>query len=405
MKNVFIIAPFWGIKSHVGSERINKLVSWFRELNCNVTVVTSGNQRKNIEITLLCIKNPFTNFKKYNNAFITVNSEKNSISWKMKEQVKNILIPDPTIVWSLKASMKLIFKIKNTENEIIISSSPPESVHIVGLLVGFVHRKIKTICDFRDGWIDEPLKGYLLNNSIKSKIEKLIVNRIEKRANIIILNTDNLLLAALLRNPKMAHKTFVITNGYPIEFERNSVQISKYENKGIINVNYCGRLSKSIPNRNEYDIKKIITTFRQIIDCKIIFNFAGDYTIREIENIKKENFGNIEINIYEPLYELDYINFLGRADGFILLSPSINSIPIKTFDYLFTGKPILALTNANSEISKLKNYYNGIVYYDFTTSSVFSFLEKCDNKNINPKPNQFTNAYLQNKLLTIMERI
>ncbi|MCK6600664.1 MAG: hypothetical protein L6Q77_02465 [Bacteroidetes bacterium] len=405
MKNVFIIAPFWGIKSHVGSERINKLVSWFRELNCNVTVVSSVSQQKNIGITLLCIKNPFTRVKKNNNEYITDSSGKNNITRKINEQVKNILIPDPTIVWSLKASIKLIFNLKNTENEIIISSSPPESVHIVGLLIGLFHNKIKTICDFRDGWIDEPLKGYLHTNSIKSKIEKLLIKQIETRAKKIILNTDNLLFDALLRNPKIENKTYVITNGYPIEYERKSIQISSHEINGIININYCGRISKSIPNRNEYDIIKIITSFRQNNEFKIIFNFAGDYTMREIENINKENYGNIEINFFEPLYELDYINFLGKADGFILLSPSLNSIPIKTFDYLFTGKPILALTNTNSEVSKLKNIYNGIVYYDSTPSSVFSFVDKCKCKNINPKPIQFTNTFLQNKLLAIMERI
>ena len=38
----------------------------------------------------------------------------------------------------------------------LVTSSPPESVHLIGLLLG--HRRPPWIADFRDGWSFEPLR-------------------------------------------------------------------------------------------------------------------------------------------------------------------------------------------------------------------------------------------------------
>ena len=95
--------------------------------------------------------------------------------------------------------------------------------------------------------------------------------------------------------------------------------------------------------------------------------------------------------------------------GFLLLSTSYAAVPSKTFEYIKTQKPILAVTLRGSAVWELAKDIPQMFIYDYTSNDkdydiIHKFLNACrtDKFNINV-PNQYTEEHLSKIFMRSIE--
>src|SRR5262249_18269243 len=87
-----------------------------------------------------------------------------------------LIVPDATVVsWGPAAAKAATSLRRHDPPDVVFTSSPPESVHMVGLLLSA--RGVPWVADLRDGWTFEPptLRPYL--TGVDGALEKLVINR------------------------------------------------------------------------------------------------------------------------------------------------------------------------------------------------------------------------------------
>lgn len=255
--------------------------------------------------------------------------------------------------WFVSSLCISLIRIKVKKFDFIYSSGGPAGGHLTGIVLSKIFNK-KLICEFQD-----PLSGSDIGRNKLSKVglslfEKIII----QNSNFIIYCTKNAMLDAQSKYPTNAKK---ISYVYP-----GSIAVKKYlqhttkpiENNIIqekINVTYLGSLYLT---RN---LDAMMQAFQELA-----------YEGRPITNIVVNIYGNMNADIRERLIKFKYpdifiINgLISREEAMekALLSDvlllvqniddrSINTIPFKTYDYLHTGKRILALTYRNEEIDRM----------------------------------------------------
>jgi glycosyltransferase involved in cell wall biosynthesis len=96
---------------------------------------------------------------------------------------RNLLLPDPEIRWALRV-VKTI-KASGRQFDWILTSSPPESLHVAGALLK-EHLGAAWVCDVRDHWIETPQRLELKDNPLRASIERAIARACFERANALI---------------------------------------------------------------------------------------------------------------------------------------------------------------------------------------------------------------------------
>lgn len=133
-------------------------------------------------------------------------------------RLMGLLIPDVQITWLPLALRQGLQVIRGRPIELIFSSSPPPTAHLVAL--GLKRRTgLPWVADFRDGWTFEPPNPVALSSPLRRRVELALERRVVLAADRIV--TVNQAIAADLarRYPGAAAKLAVIPNGYdPTDF-------------------------------------------------------------------------------------------------------------------------------------------------------------------------------------------
>src|SRR5690606_12470965 len=107
------------------------------------------------------------------------------------------------------------------------------------------------IMDMRDGWLDEPMKPLLRNNSFQKYREGRLEKRFVERATYITLTSENWKELLTKRYPEIKSKVIVLPNTYP-EFA-GEAPVSTNDGELLIDgkesytLVHAGRLSSSRP--------------------------------------------------------------------------------------------------------------------------------------------------------------
>jgi hypothetical protein len=123
---------------------------------------------------------------------IKINTIKNDYIRKLLNNIKIIILtllttPDHQVFWFPFAFKKAASIIKKEKIKIFITTSPPNSGHLIGLALKKIFR-ISWIADFRDPWVDNFKIRKM--SSTQKWIESKMENWIMENADRVIANTD-----------------------------------------------------------------------------------------------------------------------------------------------------------------------------------------------------------------------
>ncbi len=360
MKKVLIITYYWPPAGGPGVQRILKFAKYLPELGWQPIILTVENgeypasdnslkreipdscivyRTKSLEPGLIYKK--FIGMKANYKIPVAVLTEKN-LSWKKRlaNWIRlNLIIPDAKIGWksfAVKEGKKIINKHKP---DIIFSSSPPPTVHLIARKLA-KWSKLRWISDFRDPWTKiHYYRGFTKNyfaQRLDLALEKSVLDYASK-------------ICAVNRGffDYVDQKKFIqLTNG----FDSNELTVVKKNNANLkFTIVYSGALKTRQYVGTFFDILKNLSLR---IQFEIIGNVDPQVRLMMEEkqlphDVVYHGFQSHN-KVIEAIYNSDLLLLIiGKSD----ISHQIYST--KLFEYLMVKKPILAYGPINGAADNL----------------------------------------------------
>ena len=297
--------------------------------------------------------------KKMNSGIIP-NQKKQSFLDKTLLWIRgNLFIPDARVFW-VKPSVAYLEKyIVENNIETIVTSGPPHSLHLIGLELK-QKLDIKWFADFRDPWTTIGYHKSLRLSRFAAKKHKALEHKVLNTADTIIVTskTTKSEFQAITTQP-----IAVITNGYDTEEVGKQTLDSKFSLAHI--GSFLSERNPLILWKSLVELLNEIPDFKSHLEVKLI----GAVSQEVLETINK--------------YKLDpFLNNLGyvshkeavthQRKSQVLLLIEIDSddtrsiIPGKLFEYMVSGRPIIAIGPQNSDFAEIITNTNTGVFFDYS---------------------------------------
>lgn len=274
------------------------------------------------------------------------------------------LIPDFGVVDLFKLYHNSCELIDEHGIDNIIITAPPHSVNLLIPLLKRKYPKLNCVLEYRDSWNTQPIfrKSSNTANKLSKILERLVLNSASKIVTVspvvVDLINDDL-------GVDVSNKTTLIMNGYyaPLSdgLENINVEGGGFDNGELnepLKVGYFGVISDRASSFRKPDV---VIELAKLYN-NIHFDFYGqfdivDSSVEDIENIKY--CGQLtHKEAYKKMKDYDFLMLL-HTDK----SSGLEPIPGKFFDYVYSRKPIICISNPNSQAAKLiKNKNLGLVF-------------------------------------------
>ena len=382
MINVLLIAYYWPPSGGGGVHRWLKMSKYFPYDKMNLFVYTPENPEypavdnslidqvhKDINIIKYPITEPYSFYKKFTgkkkdekvySGFI--NDKK---SWKQNLAVwirSNFFIPDARFMW-IKPSIKFLNKkIKENNIDVVISTGPPHSMHLIADGLKKNNPSLKWIADFRDPWTNiDFYKQLKLTNWADKKHHRLEKKVVESADKIVTIGWT---MKEEFKEIGNREDIEVITNGYDhTDFEIQS------ESSDMFNIVHLGSLNE---DRNPNVLWKALDVLNLKDELKVDLIGNVDRSVKKsIDDYSLKNL----VKVKGFVAHSKAIQLMKKAHVLLLVinnSPNSKGILTgKAFEYLGAKKPIICIGPKEGDVRKLLADFKQAYYIEY------SDVEKC----------------------------
>lgn len=262
-----------------------------------------------------------------------------------------------------------------TRPDLILASYPPVEALEVGILLSRLYR-VPLISDFRDGLLFEALEEKTsVDRAHYAKIESGAVNQ----ASMVL--TVSPALTDYFRQRYSHPRVVTLYSGYDPD------DILPLENArlpgGVLNIVHAGRLDHSRPGTSQngnglhalrHGLLRLVEARPEFIN-KVLFHFVGDLSPREKEILAPAVEQGL-VKIWGSVGRRVSLGFQRQADMLLLITvPNLRSLVTgKIFEYLNSGKPILALTKGTEAEKIIRRTRSGILVPPNDAQMIFDAL-------------------------------
>ena len=271
----------------------------------------------------------------------------------------NLFIPDARVFW-VKPSVAFLEKyIADNNIDIIVTSGPPHSLHLIGLELK-QKLAVKWFADFRDPWTTIGYHKSLRLSSFAAKKHKTLEHQVLNTADAIIVTsqTTKTEFQAITNKP-----ISVITNGYDTEEVEKQTLDSKFSLAHI--GSFLSERNPLILWESLIELLDEIPDFKSHLEIKLI----GAVSQEVLETISQ-----FRLNPY-----LNNLGYVSHAEAIahqrksqVLLLIEINSeetksiIPGKLFEYMVSNRPIIGIGPIGSDFAEIITTTNTGVFLDYS---------------------------------------
>ena len=373
---VLIVTYYWPPSGGSGVQRWLKFVKYLQDFGIEPVVYTVDNPRypildtsleKEIPNNITILKqsiwepnNVLSFFKNKNTqqsaGFLNPNP---TFFGKIVQYIRaNYFIPDARKYWVKPSVAYLENYISKNDIDIVITSGPPHSLHLIGLALK-KKLPIKWISDFRDPWTEidyfEQLPLTKKSIQIHRQLEQEVVEK-----------SDAVLVVGKIMNEnltKFSKNIHVLTNGFDNEMNPSSTELdSKFT------ITHIGLMNA---DRNPISLWKAISEI-----SKENADFAQDYQIQFVGKIAPEVGEGLEKYQIKNVLDIGYVShhevtkYQQKSQVLLLAVNNVKSakgvITGKIFEYLQAKRPILAIGPTNGDLAEILKETNAgeIVNFD-----------------------------------------
>lgn len=261
--------------------------------------------------------------------------------------LRRILCPEPEILWFPFAYMAARRVVEEHDIDIVMVTAPPFSAFLVGNALKRRFPRLKLVQDFRDEWIE-----YYLNNNEFQGGEATRRRALEieaetvRLADLVIAVTHSSRAAIQGRYPDQpAAKFAVVSNGYDPDLFK--AFHARPHGRDKILVTHVGTVYHNSSPRPFFEaVRRLAPALRDRLDIRFIGRVA------ESERAVIENAGP-RVSHYAFMPQREAVRHMEETDFLLLVLTDNISIPGKVYEYLATGKPIVALSPPGGEVERL----------------------------------------------------
>ncbi|RRR77579.1 MAG: glycosyltransferase [Candidatus Viridilinea halotolerans] len=372
VQKVLVVAYHYPPADHAGTRRVTSFARYLPDLGYRPVILTTnarGSQVTDNEHLIFraselsgLLARPYRawqlrNLPKQQQA----NAAAIAADSRVSRRLNDWLIPDIHITWLPLALRKGLQLLREQPIKLIFSSSPPATSHLVALRLKQL-TGLPWVADFRDGWMFEPPNPAPLKHLLRTKVESALEQRVVLGADRIV--TVNQVIADdfARRYPEIAHKIVIITNGYdPSDF----VALKRKVKATKLRFVHTGALSLS---RAATSIAGLLTALKQLqVSMPALTNNLELLLVGQLTEIERTIIANAHlgerIRLIGSVSHQEALQWQADADALVLVTvPGTTSVTTsKLFEYLASGRPILALTGRSSAAEIIRELDAGIV--------------------------------------------
>jgi glycosyltransferase involved in cell wall biosynthesis len=319
----------------------------------------------------------------------SMSKEKKSFNHRFSLWIRmNLFVPDARAGWyfpGVKEGKKFL---EENKIDIIITIGPPHTTHLLGRRLSTKFR-IPHIPVFIDPWVDIVYYRDFKRNRLTVNVDKYMEANVIRKAKEIIFVTESMKADYLKKYPGIENKSHVLYWGYNEDDFEDLPGNPLPQNEFQEVITHAGNI---FDYQNPVPFWKFL---KKEIDKgrKIKIKFLGTVSPAVKQTLEKIGLNvNIEYTGFLPYNEM--LKELMESSYLMVIATEKRHVPGKLFEYLRTGKPILAFGNDNEEVKNILVEANAgmIFHYDedahqffenyrkFKTD--FSVIKKYNRKNI-----------------------
>ncbi len=289
----------------------------------------------------------------------------------------NFFIPDARKFW-VKPSIRFLKDyLKEHHIDIIVTTGPPHSLHLIGLGLKKEMPNLKWIADFRDPWTEISYYKHLKLTSGSDKKHRQLEKSVFENADLTLATsyTD----AENFR--KNGANAFCVTNGFDKNVEllhRESVQTKadnvicfQMDDSAKFTLSYVGVLEQL---RNPENLWKALIALSENHQ-----DFANDFELKFVGRVDDKILAGIENSVLKN--NIKNLGYLAHGESvkemenstLLLITnfPNESSkgiIPGKLFEYLSTGKQIISFGPHGADVATILEKTKAGKHFDYTAS-------------------------------------
>ncbi|MCB9059579.1 MAG: glycosyltransferase family 4 protein [Calditrichae bacterium] len=264
----------------------------------------------------------------------------------------NIFIPDAKRGWLPFAVRKGAQIIKSENPDIIFSSSPPPTTHLIARKLARRYG-LKWVADFRDPWTDIHYYENLPRLDFVKKIDRNLEHKVLDRADKII-SISRLDIEMDFSKKISQQKCINIPNGYDDQ-DFKGLPVPQSDFPGFLMM-HLGAIGKERVPVNLFKAIQILSQNEEISAETFRLELVGKNEPAVWEYVEKFGITRfVKASGYVPHKQA--VAMSGNASCMLLLVTQSEKnkriLPGKTFEYMNTGKPILALGPEDGEVARI----------------------------------------------------
>jgi glycosyltransferase involved in cell wall biosynthesis len=260
-----------------------------------------------------------------------------------------LALPDAWIGWmpfAIAAGRQLV---RRDPVDLVYSTSPHATAHLIARRIASIART-PWVTDFRDPWIEDPPEPGAPNGPIFRTVNRWLERRVVARSDIVITSTSHLRDVMRLRYPDEPSEKFrTILNGYDEE-DFKDLRLTPSATGARLRIVHAGNINAQYRDpRPFFDALARAARDRRISSAELEIRFIGGGEYGDAPELRAAvaSAGLTDSVVFLPRvpYE-ESLRELSEADLLLLLQASddtVGLVPAKLYEYLRTGKPVLAL--------------------------------------------------------------
>jgi len=270
-----------------------------------------------------------------------------SLKTLLRAGVKRLLCPEPEILWVPFAVRKARQIITRHKIEFVLITVPPFSALVVGTLLKREFPSLVLVSDFRDEWLSFYLKDFEFQNSDHTRRRAETIEReIVESSDLVVAVNRSSRDVIRQRYPLQPEGRFVVVpNGYdPEAFARF---LPRVQQSSRMMVTHVGTVYKTASPRFYLDA---VDALPEEIRNHIETRFVGRISESELSCMQDRK---SKVTLLGFLPQAEAVKYMEDTDYLLLTMTNDISVPGKLFEYIATGKPILAVAAPGSEVDQI----------------------------------------------------
>lgn len=372
-KRLLLISYYWPPAGGIGVQRWLTMTYYLAELGWDITVVKPLNADypivdlnnitkihpsiKFVEIENWEVRKLYARFFSGNNKNVKADDifflKKDELTRKQKVSLwirSNLFVPDARVTWVRPVTKFLKNHLQTHPFDVLITTGPPHSAHLIGANIKSVFPHLKWVADFRDPWTDIEYHQNLLLTSYADKLHQHLERKVLVESDLVVTVSQS--WADRFRELG-AQNVEVVINGYDEkDFEKKLKNPSK---------KFC------ILHAGSFGENRWIPSFWKAIEelLQDEMELKADLQIRFIGQIENAVQTRMEQHVVKENIQL--LGQLPHNEAIQeMLDASLLFLPInkvqgnnkgrmtgKIYEYIATGNPILLIGNDDGDAFRL----------------------------------------------------